>query len=362
MEIPNTIRQLWPRMALAIGLGLACGLIAAQTAMPLPWMLGPMLGCGAAALLGAPVHAPAVLRRPVVTVIGVMLGSAFHSDMLAQIPGWAGTFLLLPPFMLVAGWGTFLFFRHVAAYDARTAFFCAAPGGLNEMVLMAAERGANERNVALAHAVRIFVTISAVAFFFAVFLDARAVQGGAAHVAFADLSPFDMGVLLSCAVLGAVAGVRLRLPAGELLGPMVASALVHVTGIVTLPPPTLLVNAAQVVIGTILGCRFVGASVRRTGRDLVMAAGATLTMLSVTVAFAALSHLLTGTPTSQAALAFSPGGLTEMSLIALAMGQDVAFVATVHVTRIVIVLFATVPLFALLGARMAGPKGTDRDD
>ena len=37
-------------------------------------------------------------------------------------------------------------------------------------------------------------------------------------------------------------------------------------------------------------------------------------------------------------LAFSPGGLAEMSLLALAMGQDVAYVSVLHVVRIALVI------------------------
>jgi len=321
-----------------------------------------MLGCAVASLAGLPVAAPASLRRPVVPVIGVMLGSTFHADMLDQIVGWAGTFALLPPFLLLSGAATYLFFRKVARYDPLTAYFCAAPGGLNEMVILGAEAGADERRIALAHAVRLFVTIGAVALFFALVLDTRAARSGASWIGFDDLSAADMALLLACAVLGALAGRRLRLPAGELVGPMVASALIHVTGLVTLPPPSVLVNVAQIVIGTILGCRFLGSTLARTGRDLALCAGATLTMLAATVAFAALAHLLTGTATSQAALAFSPGGLTEMSLIALAMGQDVAFVATAHVARIVLVIFLAPAIFAWLRPRLARRPGHDGRD
>jgi hypothetical protein len=42
-------------------------------------------------------------------------------------------------------------------------------------------------------------------------------------------------------------------------------------------------------------------------------------------------------------LALSPGGLAEMSLVALALGIDVAFVSTMHVIRISLII-AIVPM------------------
>ncbi len=54
---------------------------------------------------------------------------------------------------------------------------------------------------------------------------------------------------------------------------------------------------------------------------------------------------------SQGFLAYSPGGLTEMSLLALAMGQDVAFVTTIHLVRILLVIGGAALLWRLLAGR-----------
>ena len=45
-------------------------------------------------------------------------------------------------------------------------------------------------------------------------------------------------------------------------------------------------------------------------------------------------------------LAFSPGGLAEMSLMALSLGIEVAFVASHHVARILFIVLVAPPLFA----------------
>ena len=48
-------------------------------------------------------------------------------------------------------------------------------------------------------------------------------------------------------------------------------------------------------------------------------------------------------------LAFAPGGLAEMSLVAIGIGQDVPFVATHHLCRIGIVVFLAPITFKLIG-------------
>jgi membrane AbrB-like protein len=341
-------------------IGILSGIASARLGMPLPWMLGPMLGCGLAALSGAPVHGPVGLRPVVIPVIGVMLGSGFHPDILHHIGTWTGTLLLLPAFLICATAASFAFYRKVGGYGAVDAFFCAAPGGLNEMIVLGGAAGGDETRIALAHALRVFLVISAIAFGFSLLLDIRAARGPSNWVAVSALSPFEYLVFALCTTLGVWLARRLHLPAAQLFGPMILSAAAHLTEIITVAPPSVLVIAAQLTIGTILGCRFSGVDPNRMRRDMLLGVGATLLLLGVTIAFAALLGPLTGTPLTQGVLAFSPGGLTEMSLLALAIGQDVAFVSTMHVVRIVLVVFGMPLTFRMIGTRLRQSRNNHR--
>ena len=160
----------------------------------------------------------------------------------------------------------------------------------------------------------------------------------------------DIGILVVCGVVGALAGVRLRLPAPTLLGPMVLSGIVHASGLTASAPPPGLVIAAQVALGTVMGCRFVGVAAGEVGRALLLSLGATLAMLALALGFAFALHRVLGLDRSLVLLAFAPGGLSEMSLVALAMKAEVAFVALHHVVRIVLVI-AIAPMVLRLWRR-----------
>jgi uncharacterized membrane protein AbrB (regulator of aidB expression) len=69
------------------------------------------------------------------------------------------------------------------------------------------------------------------------------------------------------------------------------------------------------------------------------------------VVVAGIVHVLTDLPFASLILAFSPGGLAEMSLIALALDIDPAFVATHHVVRIFLVVVLAPIAFRLWRAR-----------
>jgi uncharacterized membrane protein AbrB (regulator of aidB expression) len=79
-------------------------------------------------------------------------------------------------------------------------------------------------------------------------------------------------------------------------------------------------------------------------------------MLLITLAFGAALHPLTGYSLTLLLLAFIPGGLTEMSLIALALGVDPAFVVTHHGVRVFLVVLIALPAFAWL--KRMGRLGT----
>ncbi|MDX8354688.1 AbrB family transcriptional regulator [Cognatiyoonia sp. IB215182] len=339
----------YPRMLLALTIGLVSGIGAYAVGLPLPWMLGPMIGNTCAAMLRMPVRAPAGLRPFVIPVIGVMLGSGVTAEVFDLLGSWVLTLVLLPVFLACAAGLSFLVYRRIGKYDAVSAYYAAMPGGLNEMMLLGAEAGGDERRIALAHAARILIVITFVALFFGLVLGVSSNGTGASNwVALNAIGISDYIILGGCVALGAWGGKRLRLPAAPVFGPLLLSGATHILGWVTVAPPTIFIIAAQISIGTIIGTRFVGATLAEIRRDLLLATLSSLAMLCVAVGFAEFIALQSGIPLSQAFLAYSPGGLAEMSLLALALDQDVTYVSIMHVIRITLVIAAAPLVFAVL--------------
>lgn len=225
------------------------------------------------------------------------------------------------------------------------------PGGLTEMTFVGRDMGGDDRAIVLAHASRVIVVVASVA------ICARFIPGydpslrNSAGVPWALVSWRDLAVLLAGGVAGLLLGRRLRLPAPQILGPMLVSMALHLAEVVTVPPPRELVVLAQIGLGTIVGCRFVGTPARRILRSMLYGFGATMLMLAITVAFAVMLGGVLGQGSIQILLAYSPGGLAEMSLVALAMDADVAFIALHHIVRITLIMVAAPILFRLIRRR-----------
>lgn len=340
------------RQVTALSIGLIGALAAVQIGFPLPWMLGPMIFVTIAAIMGTPVKAPVEIRKVIMPIIGVMLGSGFHPETFAQIAQWAGAMAFIPIFVIMAFLVAFTVYRTIGRFDPVTAYFSSAPGGLNDMMLIGAEAGGNERRIALAHASRVLIVVASMTFIFWFFFDTRSTGQTGAKVAFTDLSATDYAALIACAVVGAYLGPKLRLPAAQVIGPMILSSIVHLSGLTASAPPTVAVNIAQLVMGTVVGCRFFGVPFREVGRDICLAFISTLGMMAAACLCAWLVTWQTGIDLKQTLLTFAPGGLPEMSLLTLAMGADVAFVATAHILRILLVIAAAPVMFRLLKVRL----------
>jgi membrane AbrB-like protein len=339
------------RFLVALLIGALGGWIFTVVQLPLPWMLGSMSACTLAALARAPMIAPSSVRPPMTMIIGVMLGAGFTPKVLENAVNWVPTVLGLAGFVLVSGAACIVYFRRVAGFDIPTAYFAGMPGGLVEMVIVGEDKGGDSRTIALVHSARILLVVLALPFLVQSMGSGSLGERPRFGASIFETPWTDEVWLLSTAIIGALAGYVLRLPARLLLGPMLVSALVHVFGWTRFVPPTEIVNIAQLILGTTIGCRFAGTAPREILRILVLSLGSTLILLGITLAFAAGVSRISSYGQVPLLLAYSPGGLAEMSLVALSLGIEVAFVSAHHIIRVFLVMIGAAPVFALVNRR-----------
>jgi uncharacterized protein len=336
------------KLGLALGLGLLGGFLFQWLRLPLPWMLGPMTACTLGAVAQLPIAAPQVVRQPMSAIIGVLLGATFGPSVFAQVGAWAATIFGLVVFMLCCGMSSIWYLRKFGGIDAQTAYFAGMPGGLAEMVMLGEERGADEKAIALIHGARILIVIMTLPFIIQWLAGVSIVRGASAAPSIFTSPAVSEFLLLGCALSGALLGHVLQLPARNLLGPMLVSGAVHLTGVSDFKPTFEVVNAAQLVIGTTVGCRFAGIAPGIILAQMRLSLGATAILLMWTGVFAFVISRLTTFDMTTVMLAYSPGGLAEMSLVAMALQAEVAFVAAHHLIRVVLVMLMAAPVFALL--------------
>lgn len=344
--------KLW-HIALALAIGAIGGAVFLEMRMPLAWMMGAMCFTTVAAIAGLPVRMALTLRNCFIAILGVMLGSAFKPEIMGQLGGWVLSASALLVYVVTSGALVYLYFRRFSGYDRPTAYFSAMPGGLSEMTIIGTAMGGDERVISLTHGTRILLVVLTIPLFFRFYFGYEPPPGAVTGVSILNFPLYDLGLLAVCAVVGAVLAKLARIPAALLVGPMIVSAGIHLAGLTSHAPPKELVAIAQVVIGSAIGCRFAGTKLSLVRRTVGVTFVSTAILLSVTVAFSVLLHALSsGIPTLDVVLAFSPGGLAEMSLVALAIGGDTAFVSSHHIVRIIFVVILAPMVFRLLMGRI----------
>tara|TARA_R110001599_G_scaffold150666_2_gene334725 strand:- start:4367 stop:5539 length:1173 start_codon:yes stop_codon:yes gene_type:complete len=337
-----------PRALLALAIGSAGGFLFAYLRLPLPWMMGAMIATTICSIAGVNIGLPSKVRMAMVAILGVMLGSAFSPSLLDHIGKWAISVTGLLVYGIVALFLVLLFLRRYARYDPVTAYFSSSPGGLNEMVIVGKAMGGDERIIALTHASRILIVVMIIPFMFRMFGGYHPQPGMLPAGSGFDLPAHEWALMVGCAVIGPLIAMRLKLPAAPLLGAMVLSMAVHLTGLSKSAPPSMLIAAAQVVLGTGVGCRFAGTAVSEVLKIIRTSFGASVILLVTAVGAGFLLQDITGLPWYVLVLAYAPGGLAEMSMVALGIGQDVAFVATHHLFRIAFIVILAPLAFRLI--------------
>ena len=338
-------RPHWPSVAVTLAIGFLGGLAARALHLPLPMLLGALLAVAGVALtgwqpLGRPVQFPPRLRFFFIPILGVAIGASFTPAILSEIRVWWPSLVVLCLFIPLAHFLSFRVVMALGRLDPVTVLFGTAPGGLIETVQMAEERGGDAAMVTVLQFLRVIVTIITVPLFFT-WMTGHAV--GSAGGTTLERTPFtlpDLPWLAGAALVGAGLGRLIRLPAGFMTGPILCSGALHLLGYVESAPPGWLVQATQLVIGAALGVRFAGIARRK----LAEAAGLALLSTAISLAMAGAMALglapLIDEPRTAVFLAFAPGGLAEMALIALSMQMSIVYVTAHHALRIVLAVLA----------------------
>jgi uncharacterized protein len=231
-----------------IACAIAGGSIAAAIHMPLPWLLGSMLGVACISMAGRASRQPVPARKAAQVYIGSAIGLYFTPVVFGQMAGLAqwivlGAVVGLAMSVLAARW-----LQNLAKVDGPTAIYAVALGASAEMSVQAQRAGADAAVVASAHAVRIMMVTFGASFI--VWATGAASVPPSAGVD--ALALHWAAALLLVATFVGWAFSRWHVPNAWVLGALVVSGACASQGL-NAHMPDLGLLAAQLVIGWGLG-------------------------------------------------------------------------------------------------------------
>ncbi|WP_053006032.1 AbrB family transcriptional regulator [Kiloniella spongiae] len=321
--------------------GLTGGCVFWTLGLPLPWMLGCLTGSLIASLSGVPVGVTKPVRLIIMVILGVMLGGTFSPEVLARAGEWIPTLIAAVLYLAVLTFIAQFYCRKFMKMDRLTAIFAGFPGGLSEMTLLGEEAGADVPALTLAHACRVATILLAIPLFLTYWSGLEMVERESTAPLWSLL---DIIILLIIASGGLFLGKIAKFPAYQLTGPLLLSAIVHTSGLVQGEPPEIVTVLLQLTLGSALGARFAGYSLGQVGKLMLLSVVMAFLMLAVTLLVSGILSYAFDLEFEALILALSPGGFAEMTLAALSMGIDPAFVTTHHALRLLVIVFI-VPVF-----------------
>jgi membrane AbrB-like protein len=325
--------------------------------LPAGWLSGAIVGVSAAALAGRPVTIPPLIGRTVYVLLGISLGSSVTPETLATMVTWPLSMVALAVAMVAVTGSVMAYLKFVHGWPTLDALFAAAPGALAQAMALAQDTGANVRAIAMVQTVRLFVLAVALPLIFAAFGVAglpppRGAPGPLTQTA------IELTVLIAVSSGAALAAYRLNLPGGLIVGAMAASGVLHGSGWVHAFLPVPVAICSFVVMGAMIGTRLGGADIRHLVRLGLVGIGALLVGTAVGCAFAAGVAWLLILRTENLVIAYAPGAMEAMTIIAFALHLDPVFVGVHHLARFT---FMSMVLPAAVGLIRAyeGKSGKD---
>ena len=331
--------------ALGVGVFLLLGL-------PLPWLLGPIFACLAAALCGVPMKGITFLNNAMRSILGVAVGATFTVALVASMAGMWTTLILVPPMIALIGLIGVPYFQRLWGFDFPTSYYSAMPGGLQDMLIFGEEAGGDVRALSLIHATRVMIIVVALPFILEGVWDVD--LGNPPGAPAASLPPGQLALMVVAGLGGWQIASRIGLFGASILGPMILAGAFALAGLLQHRPPAEAVWAAQFFIGLTVGTKYGGITMGELRRDIAAALGFCIILLILAAIFVEAIHQFDLAPPMEALLAFAPGGQAEMAVLALIAGADLTFVIAHHVLRIVIVILGAPIAARLFRSRRPG--------
>ena len=304
-----------------------------------------MAGCLLFALAGTTLEGMGVFGTMMRTFLGVVIGSTVTPALIADLPSYGPTLIAIPLYVLVIGGMGYPFFRWVMRFDHATSFYSAMPGGLQDMLIFGEEAGGDVRAMSLIHATRVLAIVSVAPFVLAHLyqLDLTRAPG----VPAADMPISQIAIMIGAGIIGWRIAQRIGLFGASILGPLILSAILSLTGIIQSRPPAEMIWAAQFFIGIAVGAKYSGITAREIRVDVGAGLAYCAMLAVVSVGFIWSLSQITARPPLDLILAFLPGGQAEMAVIAIVAQADIGFVVAHHLLRIFLVII-TAPVIARL--------------
>jgi uncharacterized protein len=310
--------------------------------IPLAWFLGPMIVTSIAALSGLKIIMPKIILSFILIILGLHIGNYIDQNLFNQISNWIWTSLIMLIYIIICILIVAKYLQKFAGYGEKASIFSAAPGALGPLMILAENEKTDLSQVATSHLIRLIIIITVIPFI--------VVNNTGNDVLLNDdfnylvQNHLNLVLLIAASLFFIFIFDKIRIPAALLSGTLFASGLLQITDIASYKLPNESINFCLLILGASVGCRFAEKTVKEIANNSLHSVVATIILVLLGLVAAYMATFFVNTNILTLILSFSPGGIYEVAVIAIAFDLDPDFVAFHHIIRLLFILF-TVPIF-----------------
>lgn len=329
------------RTAVTLAVSAAGGTLAHWAGLPAAWVSGGLLAVAVASLAGLNTRIPPSWQPPVFLILGLYAGSGVTEETLNQMRTWPASFAILGASLVVLIAGGYWWLHRRCGWSRSDAMLATLPGALPFVIAAAEGLQADMKKVAIAQSIRLIVLVETIPLVALLIGHPTLVTAASIPVA----GPYDLVLMLALGAAVSLVMTAIRMPAGWMIGGLLASAALRLAGVLETQVPALLTVPSMICIGAIAGSRFRPGDIAILPRLAGPAFGALAIACGVSAASALVVTLIFGIGIIQTLLAFAPGAQDVLTILALQMNIDPAYVAAHQIVRF-LALVAVVPILA----------------
>jgi uncharacterized protein len=338
----NYKQLLTKKFLLVILISIPSAIIADYFNIPLAWMLGPMIITSIGALVGLKVKMPKLALSSILIILGLHIGNYIDQNLFNQMINWIWTSVIMLIYIIICILIVSKYLQKYASYGKKASIFSSAPGALGPLMILAENEKTDLSQVATSHLIRLIIIITVIPFII--------VNNAVTETLIVDdfnymaQNHFNLIMLVVASIIFILIFDKIKVPAALLSGTLFASGLLQMTDVATYKLPDASINFCLLILGASVGCRFAEKTVKEIANNSLHSLVATIILVLLGFIAAYVATFFVDTNILTLILSFSPGGIYEVAVIAIAFDLEPDFVAFHHIIRLLFILF-TVPIF-----------------
>jgi len=345
LNFSNFKQLISKKFILVILISIPSAIVADYFNTPLAWMLGPMIITSIAALSGLKVKMPKLALSAILIILGLHIGNYIDQNLFNQMINWIWTSVIMFVYIIVCILVVSKYLQKYSGYGQKASIFSAAPGALGPLMILAEHEKTDLSQVATSHLIRLIIIITVIPFI--IVNNAITETLILNEFNYMAQNHFNLIILIIASLIFIFIFDKIKIPAALLSGTLFASGLLQITDIASYKLPDASINFCLLILGASVGCRFAEKTIKEIANNSFHGLVATIILVLLGLVAAYVATFFVDTNFLTLILSFSPGGIYEVAVIAIAYNLEPDFVAFHHIIRLLMILF-TVPVILKL--------------